>query len=255
MFLLWHLNTSSWWMAKFQEFSLKISETKTVVMAVIRNDQPTRIKVGDYQLKSVDNFTYLGSIVSKDNRATNEITNRVQKSSIFYQQVRTLLWDDKIPKKAKVTMFNSYFIPILTYGIETCTLTKRDSSRLQASEMKFLRSIIQKTKMDKLRNEVVRREAGIKTCLQDRVSNSRLQWFGHVMRMEPMRMARMHLEKEVVGKRRVGRPRTCWMDMVKTDITTKGRTLDDVMKNKTYMDREEWKRLVNSTRETGTVNR
>ncbi|CAG2063822.1 unnamed protein product [Timema podura] len=36
-----------------------------------------------------------------------------------------------------------YFILILTCGIKTRTLTNSDSSRLQLSEMKFLRTTIQ----------------------------------------------------------------------------------------------------------------
>ena len=150
-------------------------------------------------------------------------------------------------------MFNSYFIPILTYGIEACTLTKRDASRLQASEMKFLRSTIQKTKMDKLKNEEVRKQAGIKTSLLDRISTSRLRWYGHVMRMEPARSAKINLERQVDGKRPVGRPRTRWMDMIKVDLATRGWTVDDVLHDKMYMDRLKWKRLINSTQETGTV--
>lgn len=241
------------WKAKFQEFNLQISETKTVVMAINREGRPANIMLGNHPLESVENFTYLGSVISRDTLATKEVANRVQKSSHFYQQVRTLLWDPKVPTKSKLVMFNQYFIPILTYGIETCTLTKKDSSRLQASEMKFLRSTIQKTKLDKLRNEMVRKEAGIETSLLDRISMSRLRWFGHVMRMEPTRIAYVNLERHVTGKRMVGRPRTHWMDIVKKDIADRGRTLEDVINNRTYLDKREWKRLANSTRETGTV--
>ena len=242
------------WRNKFAEFNLKISNTKSVSMVVSRGCQAPNIMLGDQRLESVDSFMYLGCVVSSDNFVKKEIVNRTQKGSNFYQTVRTLLWDPNVPRKAKVAMFNSYLKPILTYGMETCTLTRSDSSRLQAVEMKFLRSTIQKTKLDKVQNEEVRKEAGIRTSLLDQVSISRLRWFGHIMRMEPTRTARLYLDREVKGKRQVGRPRTRWMDTIKKDVAARGVVLEDILEKRLYMDRSTWKRLTNRTRETGAVN-
>ena len=46
-------------------------------------------------------------------------------------------------------MYKVYFSPIVTYAADTWTMTKRDESRLQAAEMKFLRSMLQKTSRKK----------------------------------------------------------------------------------------------------------
>nr|CAD7427857.1 unnamed protein product [Timema monikensis] len=66
----------------------------------------------------------------------------------------------------------AYFASILAYGIETFTLAKRDSSRLQALEMTF-----QRIKLYKIRNKKVRMEAEIETFLLSHVTTSILQWF------------------------------------------------------------------------------
>ena len=47
-------------------------------------------------------------------------------------------------------------------------------------EMKFLRSLAGVSRMDRVRNEVVRRRAVIERELASRVDQKLLRWFGHV---------------------------------------------------------------------------
>ena len=53
--------------------------------------------------------------------------------------------------------------------------------------------------MDRVRNEEVRRRAGIERELASRADQRVLGWFGHVERMEEYRMARKVLMAEVSG--------------------------------------------------------
>ena len=47
--------------------------------------------------------------------------------------------------------------PSLLYGSETWVTTKRDMIRLEAAEMRFLRSVTGYTRLDKIRSEVIRK--------------------------------------------------------------------------------------------------
>jgi hypothetical protein len=47
--------------------------------------------------------------------------------------------------------------PALLYGSETCVTTTRDMTRLEAAEMRFLRSVKGYTRLDKIRSEVIRK--------------------------------------------------------------------------------------------------
>ena len=47
--------------------------------------------------------------------------------------------------------------PALLYGSETWMITKRDMTRLEATEMHFLRSVKGYTRLDKIRNGVIRK--------------------------------------------------------------------------------------------------
>ena len=66
-----------------------------------------------------------------------------------------------------------------------------------------------------VRNEEVRRRAGIERELAGRADQRVLRLFGHVERMDEYRMARRVLMAEVSGGRVRGRPRLGWMDGVK----------------------------------------
>ena len=65
--------------------------------------------------------------------------------------------------------------------------------------------------MDIVRNEEVRRRAGIERELTSRADQLVLRWFGHVGKMDEYRMVRRVLKAEVSGGRVRGRPRLGWM--------------------------------------------
>ena len=48
--------------------------------------------------------------------------------------------------------------PPLLYGSETLVTTTRDVTRLEAAEMRFLRSVKGYTRVDKIRNEVIQKK-------------------------------------------------------------------------------------------------
>ena len=60
--------------------------------------------------------------------------------------------------------------------------------------------------MERVRNEEVRRRAGIEKELASRANQRVLRWFGHVERMDEYRFDRRVLMAEVSGGRVRGRP-------------------------------------------------
>ena len=77
--------------------------------------------------------------------------------------------------------------------------------------------------MDKVRNEEVRRRAGIERELASRADQRVLRWFGHVERMDDYRMARRVLMAEVISQWGTGTRETevrlrGWMDGVKVAL-------------------------------------
>ena len=80
--------------------------------------------------------------------------------------------------------------------------------------------------MDRVRNEEVRRRAGIERELANRADQRVLRWFGHVERMDEYRMARRVLMAEVRVGRVRWRPRLGWMDGVNVALGNRGMTVE-----------------------------
>ena len=80
--------------------------------------------------------------------------------------------------------------------------------------------------MDRVRNEKVRRRAGMERELASRADQRVLRWYGHVERMDEYRMARRVLMAEVSGGRVRGRPRLGWMDGVKVALDNREMTVE-----------------------------
>jgi hypothetical protein len=86
-------------------------------------------------------------------------------------------------------MYKSYFVAILTYGAVRWTLGGLQKQRIQAAEMKFLRSIAGVTKMDKIRSKEIRKRLSVER-LSYKIGKERLRWFGHMKRMDQDRIPR-----------------------------------------------------------------
>ena len=96
--------------------------------------------------------------------------------------------------------------------------------KVNVLEMKCLRSLVGVSRMDRVKNQEVRRRAGIERELASRADQRVLRWFGHVERMDNYRMARRVLMAEVSGGWVRGRLRLGWMDGVKVALGNRGMT-------------------------------
>ena len=78
--------------------------------------------------------------------------------------------------------------------------------------------------MNRIRNEEVRRRAGIERELARKADQRILRWFGHVVRIYEHRMSRRVPKVEVSGGRELGKPRLGWMDGVKVALRNRVMT-------------------------------
>ena len=99
--------------------------------------------------------------------------------------------------------------PSLLCGTETWVTTKRDMARLEAAEMRFLRSIKRYTRLDKIRREVIRKELEI-SGIQDVRLKYKQNWINHLERMDNTRLPKHSLYYKPRGRRDRGRPRKRW---------------------------------------------
>ena len=121
----------------------------------------------------------------------------------------------------------------------------RSSERRKVNvlERKCLRSLVGVSRMNRVKNEEVRRRAGIERELASGADQRVLRWFGHVERMEDEnRMARRVLMAEISGGRVRGRPRLGWTDGAKVALGNRGMTVEAA--RQCSKDRTDWRALV-----------
>jgi hypothetical protein len=78
-------------------------------------------------------------------------------------------------------------VSVLLCGSDTWTLRKRDWNRIQAAEMKYLRTDKGCTRLDQIRNEDLRNELGI-SPLSEKIIDYRNKWKTHMQRMKHSRI-------------------------------------------------------------------
>ena len=71
--------------------------------------------------------------------------------------------------------------------------------KVNVLKMKCLRSLVGVSRTDRVRNEEVRKRAGIERELASRADQREFIWFGHVERVNEYRMARKVFIAEVEG--------------------------------------------------------
>ena len=113
---------------------------------------------------------------------------------------------------------------------------------MNALEMKCFRSLVGVSRMDRVRNEEVRRRAGIERELASRANQRVLKRFGNVERMDQYRLVRRVLMAEVSGGRVRGRPRLRLTDGEKVALGNRGMTVEAAPQ--CPKDRKKWRAMV-----------
>jgi GTP-binding protein EngB required for normal cell division len=67
----------------------------------------------------------------------------------------------------------------LKFGSEVLVMKKRDEQRLEAAQMKFLRPLLGITKLDKVKNQSIRKKTGAQNIVKE-IKQYQQKWLKHV---------------------------------------------------------------------------
>jgi hypothetical protein len=96
--------------------------------------------------------------------------------------------------------------PALPYGSETWVTTKGDMTRLEAAEMRFLKSVTGYTRLDKIKSEIIRNELEF-SGIQEGSIKHKQNWINHLERMDNTRPPKHAVNYQPRRRRDRGRPR------------------------------------------------
>ena len=128
-------------------------------------------------------------------------------------------------------VYKTVIRPAMMYGAETWAVKKK----LDVAEMRMLGWMSGVTKLDRIRNERIRRTTKVGE-ISKKVQESRLKWYGHVLllRREDAYVGKRVMAMEVPGKRRRGRPKRRWLDRIRNDLSERELSREDTQ------DRAKW---------------
>jgi hypothetical protein len=209
--------------------SLNLDKTKTMT-----NGKKNNINIVGKLVEYVDEYIYLGQIISPIDTMTRELERRTANGWKRYWSLKEVFKDKVLLTKTKGKLFNTCILPVLMYGSQTWALTKATISKLACSQRAMERSMLGVRKSDRLRNAEIRR----KTKVQDistKVRRLKWKWAGHIIRGADKWSKRVTQWYPREGKRKKGRPQKRWED----DI----RQVAGCTWSRVAQDRSEWRRL------------
>ena len=227
-------------------FGLTINTDKTVVM-----HQPppgadysaARINVNGAELQTVENFTYLGSTLSRNTRIDDEVARRISKASQAFGRLQASVWNRHgLQLSTKLKMYRAVVLSTLLYGAETWTVYANQARKLNHFHLSCLRRILKVKWQERIPDTEILERTGV-LSIQAMLRQIQLRWSGHVIRMENERLPKRLFYGDVaVGARRKGGQKRRYKDTLKNSL--KRLQVNPTAWEELAQDRCAWRRAV-----------
>ena len=233
-----------------QLFGLEVSLKKTEVLyqpAPQVSYQSPSISIGQTALKSVQQFTYLGCVISSDAKIDKEVDNRLAKASSAFGRLFKRVWNNKnLKRDTKIKVYNAVVLTTLLYGAESWVTYRRHIRLLERFHQRCLRTILNIHWSDYVTNIEVLETANC-SSIEARLLKIQLRWAGHVSRMEEHRLPKTVLFGELsTGHRNRGAPQKRYKDSLKRNLSCCG--IDHLQWTSLASNRSAWRhRTVEAT--------
>ncbi|KAK3516631.1 hypothetical protein QTP70_022033 [Hemibagrus guttatus] len=128
--------------AECEAAGMRVSTSKSEAMVLDRKKVACTLQVGWEVLPQVEAFKYLGVLFTSEGRMDREIDRRIgAAAAVMRSMYRSVVVKKELSRKAKLSIYQSIYVPTLTYGHELWVMTERVRSRIQAAEKSFLRRV------------------------------------------------------------------------------------------------------------------
>ena len=108
------------------QIGLAMNTTKTKYMRERVDSEnppyPTPLAVDGDELEEVEEFVYLGSLVTADNNASKEIRKRILAGNRAYFGLRKTLRSGRVGRRTKLTLYKTLVRSVVLYGHESWTM-------------------------------------------------------------------------------------------------------------------------------------
>ena len=207
-----------------EDQNLFLNAKKTKIMKTDKSKQEPNIKINNENIEVVNEFQYLGTIITQNGNIHREIKRRC---AMALQKLKKMkkLWQGT-SKTTRIKLLRSCIFPIATYGSETWTINKNAENILSSFEMKCYRNILKIPWVLKRTNKSILDELKIESgWLVNTVKKRKLAYFGHIKRHQSLE--RTIFEGKMPNGRDRGRPKRRWSDDIKRDLVRPENSWED----------------------------
>jgi hypothetical protein len=130
--------------AAAKEIGLEVNadKTKYMVMSLDQNaGRNQNIRIDNSSFERVEEFKYLGTILTNQNSIQEEVKSRLKLGNACYYSVQNLLSSRLLSKNLKFRIYRTIILPVVLYGCETWSLTLKEERSLRVFENRVLRRI------------------------------------------------------------------------------------------------------------------
>nr|XP_009593913.1 uncharacterized protein LOC104090513 isoform X1 [Nicotiana tomentosiformis] len=192
----------------------KLSRTKTKYLeckfSEVTQEADMGMRLDTQVIPRRDSFKYLGSIIQGNGEIDEDITHRIGAGWMKWRLASGVLCDKNVPLKLKGKFYKVVVRLTMLYGAECWPVKNSHVQKMTVVEMRMLRWMCGHTRLDKIRNEVIRDKVGL-APVEDKMREARLRWFGYVKRRSIEAPIRRCERLVLVGIRRGrGRPKKSW---------------------------------------------
>ena len=228
------------------EKGLKINVKKTKVMRVGEGGRgggggDSNINIGGEKVERERKFRYLGVDLLENGSMDGEIDHRLAEGNRVMGALREI-FKKGVSREVKMKLYESVFIPTVTYGCEAWVMNTKVRRKIEVLEMRVLREIAGVRRVDRVRNKRIRYMCGSSVSLVGLVERRILRWFGHLIRMNEVRLVKRIMMGEIEGGRGRGRPGKIWADGVKEILRELGLSWEGAIE--LAKDRKGWREVV-----------
>lgn len=214
--------------AESRKAGLSMNPAKTKVMT---NAVKENIIIGQEIIEYVDDYVYLGQLISIKDQYSKEINRRICNTWKRYWSLKEIVKNETIPMAMKSKLYDTCILPCLTYGCQTWPATKKNNQKLEVCQRNMERSMLNIKLRDRWTTSKIRKRTKV-SDVSKKIRKLKWNWTGHIMRTNKGKWTKDVMEwYPRNGKRNRGGQIKRWED----DLPKGWR--------RTAMDRETWKEL------------
>ena len=218
------------------EVGLSINVSKTECMTTDKSNQPLHLSIYDKPIKQVTEFVYLGHKLSATNDGSTAVKHRIALGWAAFSRNKQLLTSRRVPLHVKAGIYNTYILPVVTYGLECVNWTTKLCSKIETFQNHIMRCMTNHHLTDHIEIKELRRITSLKPIMAI-IRSRTLKLYGHIKRSQSG-LSKLCLEGLVEGKRSRGRQPKRWRDNI---YEWSGLTLPTL--NRTVLNRNLWRRM------------